>query len=289
MTKASALLQRAVDLVNQTDTEDLSVHTIAHQLGYSRWQLQRTFAALVDMSLSQYISDVTLSRAAQQLLSSRLGVLDIAIDAGFGSQEAFTRAFKKRFSVTPGQYRKRGTETDISLALIVPNNKTWSKAMNIKLESKPTLSLRGMVDYFNGHGMEDANNFEVIPPLWERLNSETHAQGTNIDTWYGLIYDSDKPEKGQLRYLAGYNQADGEVTLSESETMEVPQTLYAIVPHQGYLKDLGDTLDAFYGQWLPESGYKMASNINIEVYGPRFHPTSKDNYFETWVPVVKVD
>jgi AraC family transcriptional regulator len=287
MSNAVALLKQTVELVQTTETESLNVHFISKRMGYSRWQLQRTFAAWVEMSLSDYLRDVKLSRAADLLLSSSNGVLDIALECGFGSQEAFTRAFKKRFDITPGQYRSRGIIDDISLALIIPENKTWSKAMNIKLETKPAMTFIGMVDYFNGHGMENANNFEVIPKLWDKLNTETHAQPNEVSVWYGLIYESDQPEKGGLRYLAGYEAAEGPVTLSEQTSQSVAEQLYAIVPHHGYLKNLGDTLDAFYGQWLPESGYKMANDVNIEVYDARFNPESENNYFETWVPVVK--
>ena len=288
MKKAFLLLAQVIDLVELMPSDEITLPNVADSVGYSRWQLQRTFTAWVGMSLSAYLSDVKLSRAAQRLLTESSGVLTIALDAGFGSQEAFTRAFQKRFQMTPGQYRKRGQPTDISLALIIPENKTWSRAMNIKLEHKPAMHLSGMMDYFNGHGMEGANNFEVIPPLWAKVNQEARQQDSTIEPWYGLIYESDQPKRGQLRYLASHNLADGNVTFSNPTTQTVEAALYAIVPHYGRLSDIGDTLDAFYGQWLPESGYKMASNVNIEVYDHRFDPVSEESYFETWVPVVKV-
>ena len=155
--------------------------------------------------------------------------------------------------------------------------------MNIKLETKPAMALVGMMDYFNGHGMEGANNFDVLPKLWAAFNAQLMAEPNQLTRCFGYICESDDPEKGQLRYLASYDKNEDTVLIENSVTQDVPVQQYAIVPH---LENIGETLDAFYGQWLPESSYRMAGNVNIEVYDHRFNPASEESYFETWVPVV---
>jgi AraC family transcriptional regulator len=287
MNKAEHLLQNIIEQMNNDELDELNVHGLSESVGLSRWQVQRTFLAYTGMSLSEHLRNFRLSKAAEKLVQSNEGVLDIAIATGFGSQAAFTRAFKSKFRLAPGQYRKRGLIDDISFQLLIPNNKTWSKAMNIKIETKPAMTLVGQMAYFNGHGMENANNFEVLPKLWKQFNAEFNERPNNVRRCFGYIYESDDATKGQLRYLASYDKQEDTVELTNSITENVPEQQYAIVPHHGLLQNIGETLDAFYGQWLPESDYKMAGNTNIEVYDGRFNPTDENSYFETWVPVTR--
>lgn len=159
--------------------------------------------------------------------------------------------------------------------------------MNIRCETKPAMTLVGLTDYFYGHGLSKANNFEVIPKLWQRLNQEAQQQKTDISVWYGLISESERTGDDQLRYLAGYSESDGSMRLTESTHASIDERLYAIVPHHGLLQNLGHTLDAFFGQWLPESDFRMDGNQTLEVYDSRFDPNAEQSYFETWVPIVR--
>ena len=287
MSAATQQLKKLIDLIASYELDEISVARLSKEMRLSRWQLQRTFLALTTTSLGEYLRTYKLSRGAEMLIGSDMGILDIAIACGFNSQEAFSRSFKERFNATPRQYRVKGDPTQISFELFIPKTREWNKAMNIVLKTKPELNLKGHMAYFNGHGMEDANNFEVIPKLWDGLNRETMAQDHNVTTWYGYIFESDQRAKGQLRYLAGYDGKDGEVTITNVVEESVPEQLYAILPHYGPLEKLGESLDAFYGEWLPNSGYKMSDSFNIEVYDQRFDPISSDSYFETWVPVMR--
>ncbi len=285
MSAAIRQLEKLIELVANYELDEITVARLSEDMRLSRWQLQRTFLALTTTSLGEYLRAYKLSRGAEMLIGSGMGILDIAIACGFNSQEAFTRSFKERFKTTPRQYRIKGDPTQISFELFIPKTREWNKAMNIELQPKPELNLKGHMAYFNGHDMENANNFEVIPKLWDGLNRETMMQDHNVTTWYGYIFDSDQRDKGQLRYLAGYDAKDGEIMISNAVEESIPDQLYAILPHYGPLEKLGESLDAFYGEWLPNSGYKMSASFNIEIYDQRFDPTSTESYFETWVPV----
>lgn len=285
MNAAVKQLESLVKLISNYELDTLSVSQLSHDMGLSRWQLQRMFLALTQMTLNQYLRAFRLSRAAEMLVKTDMGILDIAVASGFSSQEAFTRSFKERFKVTPRTYRLNGYLDHISFELFIPKTRQWSKAMNIEIKTKPALKLTGHLAYFNCHGMKDANNFQVIPTLWEGINQEAKAQQHNVKTWYGYIYDSDKPAEGSHRYLASYDESEGQLEISNAVKEMVAGQQYAILPHHGELSKLGDTLDAFYGEWLPNSGYKMVQEFNIEVYDHRFDPLSSESYFETWIPV----
>lgn len=95
-------LQRSLSFIEAHLGEELRIQAIARHAGMSMWHFQRIFSAALGQPLMDYVRRRRLSRAMEVLCSRREGILDIALDSGFRSQEAFTRAFKAMFGVTPG-------------------------------------------------------------------------------------------------------------------------------------------------------------------------------------------
>lgn len=88
--------------------EDLSLSALAKRAGLSPFHLHRVFSAASGETPKQYTLRLRLGRAAAMLLTGGDSVLDIALSCGFQSHEAFTRAFRRRFGMTPSAYRERG-------------------------------------------------------------------------------------------------------------------------------------------------------------------------------------
>ena len=88
--------------------EDVSLATLAGQAGLSPFHLHRVFSAAAGETPKQFTLRLRLGRAAAMLLATQDSVLDIALTCGFQSHEAFCRAFRKRFLMTPSAYRARG-------------------------------------------------------------------------------------------------------------------------------------------------------------------------------------
>jgi AraC family transcriptional regulator len=96
--------------------EDLSLTALASQAGLSAFHLHRVFSAAAGETPKQFTLRLRLSRAAAMLLTTGDSVLDIALACGFQSHEAFCRAFRKRFGITPSAYRARGFAGGIDAA-----------------------------------------------------------------------------------------------------------------------------------------------------------------------------
>jgi AraC family transcriptional regulator len=88
--------------------EDLSLTALASRAGLSAFHLHRVFSAAAGETPKQFTLRLRLSRAAAMLLTTADSVLDIALECGFGSHEAFCRTFRKRFGMAPSVYRARG-------------------------------------------------------------------------------------------------------------------------------------------------------------------------------------
>lgn len=85
-----------------------SLASAARQTGRSRFQFHRLFRRLTGETFKQYGLRVRLERSAAALVTSRQSVLSVALAHGFASHEVFTRAFRRRFALSPLEYRRRG-------------------------------------------------------------------------------------------------------------------------------------------------------------------------------------
>jgi len=102
------LIQRSIDTIEERLDGELSLEALAQAAGVSFWHFLRIFRATVGETPKEYIRRRRLTRAATALLETRRSVLDIALEAGFESNEAFTRAFRMQFDQAPRDFRSAG-------------------------------------------------------------------------------------------------------------------------------------------------------------------------------------
>ena len=86
---------------------ELTLKALAGNLGYSEYYISRKFREISGMPLREYLRQRRLAFALKALRDTDRGILDIALDHGFSSHEAFTRAFRKSFGITPSAYRAK--------------------------------------------------------------------------------------------------------------------------------------------------------------------------------------
>src|SRR6266550_8333470 len=95
----------AAIVANSLDTP-AKTHDLARQAYQSRTQFHRLFRAVVEETPAAMRRRLLLERAAYQLAHTGVSVTDVALDANYGSLEAFTRAFRKAFRTSPSLYRR---------------------------------------------------------------------------------------------------------------------------------------------------------------------------------------
>src|SRR5215470_14995852 len=84
---------------------DVSLDDIAAVGGVSRFHMSRAFAVGTGTSISRYVRGRRLTEAARKLADGAHDILSVALDVGYGSHEAFSRAFRDQFGVTPESVR----------------------------------------------------------------------------------------------------------------------------------------------------------------------------------------
>ena len=103
----NAHLIAAIRLMQANLEDPLTVAQIAQGAGISKRQLERGFAQHTGLSPRRYYTGMRLSRAYSLLSETDLPIAEIAAATGFGGASAFTRAFRAKFDVAPGKFRKR--------------------------------------------------------------------------------------------------------------------------------------------------------------------------------------
>ncbi|MBO5472887.1 MAG: helix-turn-helix transcriptional regulator [Lachnospiraceae bacterium] len=92
--------------IKQHNDEALTLRRLAQRLGYSEYYTTRKFREISGMQLKEYLRRRRLAFALKEVRDSDRSILDIALNYGFSSHEAFTRAFRMIYGVTPSQYRR---------------------------------------------------------------------------------------------------------------------------------------------------------------------------------------
>jgi len=103
MNKADTVARLSAIVVNSLDTQ-AKTKDLARQAYRSRTQFHRLFRTVVEESPAAMRRRLLLERAAYQLGHTATSVTDVALDANYGSLEAFTRAFRKAFRISPSLY-----------------------------------------------------------------------------------------------------------------------------------------------------------------------------------------
>lgn len=247
---------RAQRLLEQRLDEPITPVELAAAAHFSLHHFHRIFRALLGETVMQHVRRLRLERAARQVRNSEVRLLDVALDAGYESHEAFTRAFIDRFGVAPSAYREQP-----SLRLGEWERKR-DDAPPVEVTVKQMPALR--VAYRRHRG-----GYATIHDFWRRMMAWAGERGLTSAPapFYGLCPDD--PEvtaEEHLRFDACVRvdaafEADDSVAIGS-----IPEGLYAIGVHVGPFHRLADTYLDVIGRWFPTSGYDLAPGPVVEHY-----------------------
>ena len=101
-------LQPALNFARKNLGKNVALADLAANTKQSLFHAHRTLRVALGETPKQFTLRLRIDHAAAALVSSRISILDIALECGFESHEAFCRAFRRRFGLSPSAYRKRG-------------------------------------------------------------------------------------------------------------------------------------------------------------------------------------
>lgn len=251
---------------------------LAARCGVSPWHLARLFHAAAGFGPMSYLRSRRLTIAAKALAEGSQEILPIALDAGYNSHEAFTRAFVGCFGLLPSAVR--ASHTTCNLQLMEPLN--MDKTMIVDV-APPRFSER---DAFRVVGLSTRCTFETnfaIPNLWMDFIPRQHEVPQSLGrTTYGVCCDVEAD--GHFRYVAGLESTARQIP-EGMDFVDLPATRYAVFQHVGDLAELRRTVYTIWNKSLPDAGLEPTGRPDFEVYDHRFNPEKPDSIVEIWIPV----
>lgn len=116
----------AIDYIESHLHEKLDLETVARALHYSKYHLHRMFTDTVGLTIHDYVQRRQLTEAAKLLVLSDRPILEIALSAGYESQQSFTDIFKVMYKKSPNQYREEEEFYPLQLRYVLNENPTNS-------------------------------------------------------------------------------------------------------------------------------------------------------------------
>lgn len=279
-------LNQAMEHIERRLDGSIDVAELARVAATSQYHLRRMFSALAGMPLSEYVRRRRLTVAGAEVLAGERTLLEIAVRYGYGSGEAFARAFRTVHGVGPGEARRTGaalsSQPRMTFRLIVEG----SGSMRYRVVHKPEFTVvgakarvplvhsgpnRAIIDFVRGTGgraralLEKLSDQEPhgILAVCDGLDPG-RAEGTGLDYYYGVVTLASAPEgMATLPVPAG----DWAVFTTSGPAPEAIQVLWRDV----------------FTEWFPSNPYR--SRPGPEILRTRMSADGSEADAELWLPV----
>jgi AraC family transcriptional regulator len=219
-------VQKALWFIESHYSRELSLDDIANGGCVSRYHLSRAFEAATGRPVMRYVRARRLTEAARRLAGGAPDILALALEAGYGSHEAFTRAFREQFGLTPEALRSQGHTHNIALVEPIKLDETLLASLAPpRFENGKPLLIAGLAARYN------CDTSVAIPAQWQRFNEyfgKVPGQIGNVA--YGVCYNAD--DSGTFDYLCGVEVSDFSGLPAELSHMRVPEQRYAVFTHR---------------------------------------------------------
>ncbi|GIJ26765.1 AraC family transcriptional regulator [Micromonospora qiuiae] len=282
-------LNRLVDLVEEHLGEDLDVGALARRLGTTEYHLRRMFSSLAGMPLSEYVRRRRMTIAAADVVRGETDLLSIAVRHGYGSTEAFGRAFRAVHGAGPGDVRRAGgplrSQPQIRFRLTVEG----STPMDTRLVERPAFRLVGhaarvpLVHHgVNPHIQQNVAALPMEEHLRLKALGDTEPGGL-LQVCDDL--DPDRTEGSELTYLHGVAVSSDTPAPDDLDAIEVPAGMWAVFRTSGlYPQALQTTWAATATEWFPANPWRMRPGPSIVTVLERADDFSSATC-ELWLPV----
>ncbi len=259
--------------------EELSLDTIGGAIGVSRFHLCRAFAGSMGEPPAGYVRGRRLSEAAKALGRGAPDILTVALEAGYNSHEAFPRASRQLFGLTPEQGRARACVKELRQQEAVRMNETKTAAIGApRMVDGGPLALFGLSEKYRG----DAG--AGIPSQWSRfLQHFGHIPNQVGGVAYGVVYNFD--QAGGYEYLCAV-EVSGKPDHPEGFVMlRIAPQRYAVFRHREHISSIQASWKEVWERGLAEAGCKAKEAPVLERYGEVFDGRPGLGGVELWVPV----
>ena len=229
--------------------EAVTLKRLSHKLGYSEYYVSRKFKEISGMQFRDYLRYRRLAFALKEIRDTEKGLLEIALNYGFSSHEAFTRAFKEAYGITPSEYRRH--PVPVMLRTIIKPFDCYLLGIG---ENDMERSAEDVKIYFvtiPTHKFLHIKNYESIG-YWDFWQKQSLIPGQDCQTICSLLngiqgklddMGESEPNSGSGQIMAYINEPTGRICswgipLAECYGVRLPMDYDGEVPEQMLLIDV---------------------------------------------------
>lgn len=282
------ILNRLVDEIEHHLVDEINIDALAASRGTTSYHARRMFSSLAGMPISEYIRRRRMTVAAADVIGDE-DLLKIAMRYGYGSVEAFGRAFRSVHGVSHGDIRRDGgplrTQPTLRFRLTVEG----SARMDARIIERPAFRLIGhgarVPLIYEGVNTHIQQHIESLPrEEHQRLKDLSGAEP------HGLLQvsadvDPDYREGSELTYLHGVAVDAGATTPSDLDVIDVDEGSWVVFrtsgPHPAALQD---AYAASAAEWFPSNPWRLRSGPSIVAFLERAADFSTATC-ELWFPI----
>ncbi|KFZ39199.1 AraC family transcriptional regulator [Shewanella mangrovi] len=246
-------IARVCEFIQRHLDDELTPVQLSNIAACSRFHFHRLFVAYIGVSMTRYIQLAKLKRASYQLAFEPLKIIDIALNAGFSSPEAFARTFKKTLGQTPSEFRSNADWPQWHQVFQLPNVTTGAHSMQVKIVEKPTQQIAYLT-----HLGDPQRVLETAGKFIEWRKATGLSPIASSDTFGIPFADPNTVPAEEFRVdIAGTINTPVPANTFGVQNGEIPGGRFAVLRHLGSHDNLSDSVYALYRDWLPESGEEL--------------------------------
>ncbi|MDD3118156.1 MAG: AraC family transcriptional regulator [Victivallales bacterium] len=236
---------------------ELELSELARVACFSPFHFHRIFGAMVGESVKEYIRRLRLEMSAGMLFYTDLAISDIAARNGYDNSQSFSRAFRDHFGVPPRNYRRLRKNGEIH-----PPPDCHDYTCRLRRPEFPAIEVA--VEELPERRVVFIRNvgpYGTSRRAWEKICSlralRPHIKPGRL---IGVGYDDPAvTSDDKIRYDACVEIDDGCSAFDGIGVQKLVGGKYAVVQHFGPAEGLYEVFQYLYGQWLPDSGYRLRS------------------------------
>lgn len=277
-----SLTNKALWVIERNLNRELALNELAKACDVSRYHLAHAFGSATGTSVMEYARGRRLTEAARALASGAPDILTVALEANYASHEAFSRAFRAQFGLSPEELRRKGSLDGIALV----------EAMRLPALERATLEPPEIVP--DGPlqlvGLVERSSFatapRTVPQQWQRFMMQHYSDIADKAPSIPLGIYTNFDDDGNFDFATAAEVTRFSEVSSPVTKISVPKQTYAVFQHRSHISTINQTYDAVWNDWLPFSDWKAADGPSLERANPGFDTRTGNGGHTIWVPVV---
>jgi AraC family transcriptional regulator len=274
-----SVADKALWIIERNSSEQLTLNSIAVACNVSRSHLANAFGTASGWPVMKYLKARRLSEAAKQLADGAPDILAVALEFGYGSHEAFTRAFRDHFGATPEQVRNSRSLDDLTL----------TSALRLRSgHVRPPIPALRRLDKLRVAGLSAPCSFDAtgnIPAQWQRFITEYYEDIPFKVKRMPIGICQEPDDEGCFEYMCAAEVKEFVSRRKLLTYLEIEPKTYAVFEHRDHVSTIFDTYSAIWNESLPALARAVADGHALEFHNDAFDPYTGYGGLTIWIPL----